>query len=323
LKRALKVRNSVAIIALLQTCAEEISPAKAQRRNALPRFYGFSLRLCAFAGEIFFIDVPTLTLCAKLCVNVFLEWIFQSMYRFDSRRNVLARVIWFMELLLLMEAEAKSLVSGENLSYERSLKKELLEILEEIELLYGPRDRSYEMLGPRITECYYAHPRVYPSRKVRICLTREAKLSRFHAAYQLSHEAVHVLSPGSLGVVRDTLLEEGLATYFSFKYMKRVYGIQYTTTGHRLYDAALRGVSTLLAKNEFVIRELRAHQPVLAKIDEKLLVEVGGVEPELAKFLCQDFWSNWEPPVSWKTRAKQHAQLFARGAQSFREDWKI
>jgi hypothetical protein len=45
--------------------AEEISPAKAQRRNALPRFYGFSLRLCAFAGENFFIYVPTLTFCAK------------------------------------------------------------------------------------------------------------------------------------------------------------------------------------------------------------------------------------------------------------------
>jgi hypothetical protein len=46
-------------------CAEELSPAKAQRRNALPRFYWFSLRLCAFAGENFFIYVPTVTFCAK------------------------------------------------------------------------------------------------------------------------------------------------------------------------------------------------------------------------------------------------------------------
>ena len=132
----------------------------------------------------------------------------------------MAPAIWFMEHLLSIEAEVKSFVSGKNLSYERALKEELLQILEEIELLYGPRDRSYEMLEPRITECFYAHPRVYPSRKVRICLTREAKTTRFLAAYELSHEAVHVLSPGSLRVVRDTLLEEGLATYFSFKYMK-------------------------------------------------------------------------------------------------------
>jgi hypothetical protein len=233
-----------------------------------------------------------------------------------------ARVIWFMEKLLLMEAETKSLVSGKNRSYEISLKEELLKILEEIELLYGPRDRSYEMLEPRITECYYGYPIVYPFRKVKICLTREAKTSRFSAAYELSHEAVHTLSPASIQVVRGTLLEGGLATYFSFKYMKRVYGIQYETTGHRLYDAAYRAVCTLLAKNEFVIKELRTHQPVISKIDEKLLVEVGGVEPELAKFLCQDFWNNWEPPVSLKTRATEHAQLFARGVQSLWNDRK-
>ena len=235
----------------------------------------------------------------------------------------MARVIWFMEMLLLMEAEAKSLVSGENLSYERSLKKELFEILEEVELLYGPRDHSYEMLEPRITECLYGHPRVYPSKKVRICLTREAKRSGFLAAYGLSHEAVHVLSPGSLRVVRDTLLEEGLATYFSFKYMKRAYGLQYHTTGSRLYDAALRGVTTLLAKNEFVIKEIRTQEPVISKIDEKLLVEASGIDPELAKFLCRDFWNDFEPPVSRKTLATQHARLFAKGVQSFWEDWKI
>jgi len=32
--------------------AQEYSPAKAQRRKVLPHFQGFSLRLCAFAGEI-------------------------------------------------------------------------------------------------------------------------------------------------------------------------------------------------------------------------------------------------------------------------------
>jgi hypothetical protein len=167
-----------------------------------------------------------------------------------------ARVIWFMERLLLMEAEARSFFSGKNLSYELALKEELLKILEEIELLYGPRDRSYEMLEPRITECFYAHPAVYPSRKMRIYLTREAMTARYIAAYALSHEAVHVLSPSALGIA-DTLLEEGLATYFSFKYVNRVYGVQFETTGYRLYDEALRAVSRLLARNEFVIKELR------------------------------------------------------------------
>jgi len=33
---------------------KKISPAKAQRRKALPRFYRFSLRLCAFVGVTFY-----------------------------------------------------------------------------------------------------------------------------------------------------------------------------------------------------------------------------------------------------------------------------
>lgn len=228
--------------------------------------------------------------------------------------------IMFMENLLSLEAEAKSLVSGENRAYELVLKEELLKILKEVELLYGPRDHSYEILAPRITECALAHPAVYPLRKVRIYLTKEVATSRYHASCQLAHEAVHVLSPAYLGHA-DTLLEEGLATYFSFRYMKRVYGVQYETTGDRVYDGALLAVSKLLAKNEFVIKELRTHQPVITKIDEQLLVEVAGIDPELAKFLCKDFWSCWDPPISLKARATKNAQLFARGLQSIWDQW--
>lgn len=228
--------------------------------------------------------------------------------------------IMFMEGLLSLEAEAKSLLSGKNRAYELVLKEELLKILEEIELLYGPRDRSYEILAPRITECSLAHPAVYPLRKVRIYLTQGALTSRFTAAYLLAHEAVHVLSPADIGRA-DTLLEEGLATYFSFRYMKRVYGVRHETTGYRVYDQALRAVSKLLAKNEFVIKELRTHQPVITKIDEKLLVEVAGIDRELAKFLCKDFWSCWDPPIPLKARATKNARLFARGLQSLWEQW--
>jgi hypothetical protein len=132
---------------------------------------------------------------------------------------------------------------------------------------------------------------------------------------------VHVLSPASLYHQGDTLLEEGLATYFSFKYMKRVYKVEYETTGHRLYDDALRAVSKLLAKNEFVIKELRTHQPVITKIDENLLVDVAGIDRELAKFLCKDFWSCWDPPIPLKARATKNAQLFAMGLKSIWDQW--
>ena len=224
-----------------------------------------------------------------------------------------------MESLLIMASEAESLVSWKDRSFERTLKQQLLKIIEEAELLFGPRDRSYEMLEPRISESYYATPRIYPFRKIRIFLTKEARVAPYYATYELAHEAVHVLSP--VFMLRPTLLEEGLATYFSFKYVKRIHDIQYETSGDRHYDAACRAVSRLMSKNEFVIKELRARQPVISRIDEKLLVEVAGIDLDLAKFLCSDFLNYRQPPISLTAGATQTAQLFARGVQSLWNQW--
>jgi hypothetical protein len=225
----------------------------------------------------------------------------------------------FMEGLLIMASEAESLVSWKDRSFERTLKQELLKILEEAEVWFGPRDRSYEMLEPRISESLYATPAIYPFRKIRIFVTNQARVAPCYATYELAHEAVHVLSP--VFMLRPTLLEEGLATYFSFKYVKRIHDIQYESTGDRHYDAAFRAVSRLMSKNEFVIKQLRARQPVISRIDVKLLVEVAGIDLDLAKFLCQDFLNYRKPPISLTAGATQTAQLFARGVQSLWDQW--
>ena len=224
----------------------------------------------------------------------------------------------FMEGLLILASEAESLISWKDRSFERTLKEELLKIVEEAEFWFGPRDRSYELLEPRISESFYATPRIYPFRKIRIFLTKEDKLAPYYATYTLAHEVVHVLSP--VFMLRPTLLEEGLATYFSFKYTKRIHGVSFESTGDRHYDAAFRAVSRLMAKNEFVIKELRVRQPVISKIDMKLLVEVAGIDLELAKFLCRDFLDYRNPPLSWSTAA-QTAQLFVTGARSLWDQW--
>lgn len=195
------------------------------------------------------------------------------------------RIVRLMEELLRIEADLKAMVGLNDRALERALKQELLQILEEAEFLFGPRDHSIELLEPRISEKSYGQG--YGDRKVRIYLTSRSKNEPWVASYELSHEAIHLISPVVWG--QATVLEEGLATYFSFKYLNRVHGIQMTTTGFRKYDAAQRGVASLLAENEFLIKELRVHQPVISKIDEKLMVEVGNVEPSLAKFLCSDF----------------------------------
>ena len=217
----------------------------------------------------------------------------------------------FMEGLLRLEAEAKYFLGATDRSYEQTLMKELSEIVEEAELCFGPRDASFELLPPRISNCGCAHPYVYPFKKIRIYLPLQGK-TRSLASRLLSHEVVHVLGPTQHWT---TVLEEGLGECFSIAYMDRVYGLHFDPP-NRWYDAAMRAVAPLLAENEFVIKELRARQPLISNIDENLLVEVAGIEPDHAKVLCSDFESSWITASTWGEYASRGAQLFVKGLHS-------
>jgi hypothetical protein len=220
----------------------------------------------------------------------------------------------FMENLLRIEAEAKYFLGATDRDYEQKLMDELSTIIEYAEYQLGPRDRSYELLPPRISECGCAHPYIYPFRKIRIYLTSHAA-DRFVAARQLAHEAVHVLGPTPAWT---TVLEEGLGERFAESYMKRVYKLP-VEAPNRWYDAAKHAVAPLLAQNEFVIKELREHQPQISKFDQKLLVEVAGIGPDHAKLLCTNFESSWLTASTWNEYAVQGAQTFAKGAKTYYE----
>ena len=202
------------------------------------------------------------------------------------------RTLRLMEDLLAIEAETKFLLTASNRSYEQTLMQELLKIFKEAELLFGPRDASYQLSVPRITEC--ASSRTYiirPLRMTRIYLSRDARNKPWLASLELAHEAIHVLSPA--GFPGPTILEEGLAEWFAQKYVSRVHGMEFERGTNPKADEVMRAVAKLLAKNQFVIKSLRTRQPVISKIDEKLLVEVAGVERSQAKFLCAGFLSYW------------------------------
>ena len=191
-----------------------------------------------------------------------------------------------MENLLAIEAEAKVFLSASDRSHEQTLMQELMRILKEAELLFGPRDFSYQLTIPRLTECTSSRSFIFrPLRMTRIYLSRESRTKPWIASLELAHEAVHVLSPGWA----PTVLEEGLAEWFAQRYADRVHGLSFERGANPKADAVMRAVSTLLAKNESVIRNLRTRQPVISKIDEKLLVEVAGISLSEAKFLCSDF----------------------------------
>ena len=221
------------------------------------------------------------------------------------------RVVSFMEQLLAIEAEAKYLLASSDRSHEQTLMQELLKIFKEAELLFGPRDGSYQLSVPRLTEC--ATSRTYilqPLRMTRIYLSRESRTKPWVASLELAHEAVHVLSPVGFGFA-PTILEEGLAEWFAQRYVGRVHGLTFERGANPKADAVMNAVSKLLAKNESVIKNLRTHQPVISKIDEKLLIEVAGVEPDRAKFLCTDFLSYWRTPSPWSEVASQGAERLA------------
>ena len=200
-------------------------------------------------------------------------------------------VLPFMENLLALEAEAKYLLAPSDRSHEQTLMQELSRIFKEAEPLLGPRDASYQLSVPRFTEC--ASSRTYivrPLRMTRIYLSRDSKIKPWLASLELAHEAVHVLSPAASG---PTILEEGLAEWFAQRYVTRVHDMVFERGVNPTADAVLQAVSTLLAKNERVIKELRARQPVISKIDEKLLVDVARIDRAQAKFLCRDFKTYW------------------------------
>jgi hypothetical protein len=203
-------------------------------------------------------------------------------------------VLPFMENLLALEAEAKYLLAAGERSHEQTLMQELLRIFKEAESLFGPRDASYQLSLPRLTEC--ASSRTYivrPLRIARIYLSRDARIKPWLASLELAHEAIHVLSPVTFNSSL-TILEEGLAEWFAQRYVTRVHDMSFERGANPKADAVMQAVSTLLAKNKTVIKDLRTRQPVISKIDEKLLVEVAGIDRAQAKFLCTDFKSYWQ-----------------------------
>ncbi|HSE24554.1 MAG TPA: hypothetical protein VLB68_23005 [Pyrinomonadaceae bacterium] len=220
-------------------------------------------------------------------------------------------VLRLMEDLLAIEAETKFLLTASDRSYEQKLLQELLRIFKEAELLFGPRDDSFQLSVPRITECTTSRSFVFrPLRMARIYLSRDSRKNPSLASLELAHEAVHVLSPVTFGAGL-TILEEGLAEWFAQRYAGRVHGLTFERGANPKADAVMRAVSSLLAKNSSVIKQLRTRQPIISKIDEKLLVEVAGIDHSQAKFLCTDFRSYWRTSSPLSDFAAQGAERLA------------
>ena len=144
-----------------------------------------------------------------------------------------------MEDLLAIEAETKFLLAAGDRSYEQTLMQELLRIFKEAELLFGPRDASFQLSTPRITECASSRSYIFrPLRMTRIYLSRDSRIKPWLASLELAHESVHVLSPVAFGS-GPTILEEGLAEWFAQRYVTRVHGLSFERGSDLKADAVM------------------------------------------------------------------------------------
>lgn len=117
---------------------------------------------------------------------------------------------------------AKPCGKGNVCTYTWTLGSRLGHMLNMAEKMFGPRDKSYTLLGVEFTEADNPSNWYPGNRKdILIQITKACMTDEKRALYQLSHEVFHTLSPIGPGA-SSTVLEEGLAVYFSMHYMKAV-----------------------------------------------------------------------------------------------------
>jgi hypothetical protein len=171
--------------------------------------------------------------------------------------------------------------------YTWTLTSRLGQILRLAEAQFGERDRSYTILGVEFVE---SHPQIwYPGncKHIAIQLGVECLHNNVRACYQLAHESIHLLSPTGGG--NATVLEEGLATYFSRQYVHEQFDEDWRAA-IASYNEACALVEQLLKLDEQAIKHLREEEAVISRISGELLLKhYPALGEEVAEKLGQPF----------------------------------
>lgn len=171
--------------------------------------------------------------------------------------------------------------------FSYTLASRLGQILRLAEDRYGQRDHSYTPLGVEFSP---NGPQLwFPGniRHVVIQLSLECRTEPLRAYYQLAHETVHLLSP--TGGRDTTVLEEGLATYFSEMYMLEHFESPWHS-GMESYSSARAHVKALLDLDEQAIKRLREEQSKISSITaEEILSRYPEIGDAVATALTQPF----------------------------------
>lgn len=149
---------------------------------------------------------------------------------------------------------------------------EILDLaIETAENEFGKKQHNKEILSVKFRaggpDCSYPN-----NSSIEVTISENCKIEIHRAYYQLSHEAVHLLSPVSKNDV--TVLEEGVATYFSHKFMTEHTEVVWDTSGDEKYDEAWHLVEQLINIEPQAIKSIMSHFGTLSILRSEDVIEV-------------------------------------------------
>ena len=165
----------------------------------------------------------------------------------------------------------------EGFGYTWSMTTRVGDMLAEAEKLFGPRDRSWTILGAEIRADGKGVPQNwfpgYPGRKdIVFQVVPPADVNAAEAVFQLSHEVVHALAPTP--GQRATVLEEGVADWFSVYYTRKAKGADIHSS-LASYRQAHDLVARLLARDHQAILKLRQVEPCFGRMTAETFATAG------------------------------------------------
>jgi len=178
--------------------------------------------------------------------------------------------------------------------YTLTLASRLGQMLEMAEQRFGLRDKSYTILG---FEFRAGLPQIWlpGNRKTVIVQLDSSSMNDPNLPlFQMAHQSVHLLAP--VLPVHASVLEEGLATYFSKEYMAAHIGGVWLT-GDQKYDRAEVLARKLLLLNADAIKALRKMVSVISQATAKDILKIcPSLSPQLAEQLVVTFQS-WDGKI--------------------------
>lgn len=138
------------------------------------------------------------------------------------------------------------------------------EMLKQAELLFGERISGYE-IGWIEYKTIYSIPTYFITNDKKLILRipdyvcSEYEKDFYNGIQMIAHECIHLLTPRISAVAKVTILEEGLATYFSAKFVNDKYN--YFIQCNKEYTDAKNAISELLEFDKDIIKKIRLRQP--------------------------------------------------------------